>query len=150
MTKTTKRASIGGGIVIVAAAAMGILNQNPDDVRLPPEMVVAVYADKSCDAFYATEFVTVLDTMRTRKPATFFAVPKDALEKQSFRDIMYERAKAKGGSASDILQMLDMRRLGYPDSVWVLTWSVSQVIDEGERLDPALAYEGRFGLQEAP
>ena len=147
--KSKKAAGIGGGLVVVAASIIGLLNQNPDDVRLPDHVVVAVYQDQTHDAFYGAPFQEVREKVQAE--AEFYAVPKEALQKVSFKEEMLSREAKKSGWGSreyEAMKAYNFAAHGYPDSVWTITWEVPQVVSAGERLDPANDYPGRFVMKE--
>src|SRR3990167_1130474 len=148
-TKKTA-AGIGGGLVVVAASILGILNQNPDDVRLPDHVVVAVYQDQTYDAFYGSPFPEVRGQVQKRGEAAFYAVPKVALEKISFRDRMLKMEAKKSGYDSKTYQVMlgyNFTAHGYPDSVWTITWEADKVVAEGEALDSGQDYPDRFVMK---
>ena len=143
---TKKRAGIGGGAVLVAVAALQILGSNPQDARLPDDAIVAIYPDRTFDAFYAVEFAEARDTAQVRSElAQFYAIPKDALIRVSRQDEMVQRAHAEGDAR---LAAFLPAIVHAQDSIWTIFWTTSQVRADGELLDPKQDYPKRFTLKE--
>jgi len=151
--KTKKTTGVGAGVLIVGAV-LAILNNDPNDARLPQEIVAAVYNlsdhPTEMNVFYGAPFEQVKERVAKGQYAgvDYFAVPKSALQKQSTKKLFTQKLIASGANIALVDIDAELKAQGVPDSVWVFMWSVEDVVENGEKLNSSLQYAGRFELKE--